>query len=221
MSDILKVGGLPRQFVKLFIVWVGRSLYHYLRAVRVDLQALPQKARFLDRATEEFHWGHKTDVWLLFFLLNLRFLLLRGLIPLSRDIYRVLGDVNINFIIRSLGLSPLYLTASPPLAPLLVLGRYDDARLATLDKEDSVFILTIKFNPLAFEHEVRLIKRFGAFALHHRLRLLPILVVFLEDLLDLHLQLPDLLALLQVNIAALNQGRAIKEFIFLEKLSQI
>jgi hypothetical protein len=34
--------------------------------------------------------------------------------------------------------------------------------------------------------------------------LLPILVVFLEDLLDLHLQLPDLLTLLQVNIAALD-----------------
>ena len=138
--------------MKLFIVRVGRSLYHYLRAVRVDLQALSQKARFLDRATEEFHRGHKTDLWLLFFLLNLRFLLLRGLIPLSRDIYRVLGDVNINFIIRSLGLSPLYLTASPPLAPLLVLGRYDDARLATLDKEDPVFILAIKFDPLPFEH---------------------------------------------------------------------
>ena len=207
--------------MKLFIVWVGRSLYHYLRAVRVDLQALPQKARLLDRAAEEFHRGHKTDLWLLFFLLNLRFLLLRGLIPLSRDIYRVLGDVNINFIIRSLGLSPLYLAASPPLAPLLVLGRYDDPRLAPLHKQDPVFILAIKFNPLPFEHEVRLIKRVGALALHHRLRLLPILVVFLEDLLDLHLQLPDLLTLLQVNIAALDRGRAIKEFVFLEELSEI
>ena len=85
-------------------------------------------------------------------LLMSQFLLLLGLIPLSRDIYRVLGDVNINFIIRSLGLSPLYLAASPPLAPLLVLGRYDDARLATLDKEDPVFILAIKFDPLPFEH---------------------------------------------------------------------
>ena len=64
-------------------------------------------------------------------------------------------------------------------------------------------------------------RRVGALALHHRLRLLPILVVFLEDLLDLHLQLPDLLALLQVNIAALDRGRAIKEFILLEELSEI
>ena len=68
---------------------------------------------------------------------------------------------------------------------------------------------------------MRLIQRFGALALHHRLRLLAILVVFLEDLLDLHLQLPDLLTLLQVNIAALDRGRAIKEFILLEKLSEI
>jgi hypothetical protein len=70
LSDVLKVGRLPRQFVKLFIVRVGRSLYHYLRAVRVDLQALPQKARLLDRAAEEFHWRHKTDIWLEVFLLN-------------------------------------------------------------------------------------------------------------------------------------------------------
>ena len=64
-------------------------------------------------------------------------------------------------------------------------------------------------------------RRVGALALHHRLRLLPILVVFLEDLLDLHLKLPDLLTLLQVNIAALYRGRDIKEFILLEKLSEI
>lgn len=68
---------------------------------------------------------------------------------------------------------------------------------------------------------MRLIKRVGALALHHGLRLLPILVVFLEDLLDLHLQLPDLLTLLQVNIAALDRGRAIKEFVLLEELSEI
>jgi hypothetical protein len=68
---------------------------------------------------------------------------------------------------------------------------------------------------------VRLIQIFGALALNHRLRLLAILVVFLEDLFDLHLQLPDILTLLQVNIAALDRGRAIKEFILLEKLSEI
>ena len=61
----------------------------------------------------------------------------------------------------------------------------------------------------------------GAFALHHRLRLLPILVVFLEDLLDLQLELPDFLAFLQVNIATLYRILAIKEFILLEKLSEI
>jgi len=66
-----------------------------------------------------------------------------------------------------------------------------------------------------------LIQGVGAFALHHRLRLLPILVVFLEDLLDLQLELPDFLAFLQVNIATLDRILAIKEFILLEKLFEI
>ena len=66
-----------------------------------------------------------------------------------------------------------------------------------------------------------MIQGVGAFALHHRLRLLPILVVFLEDLLDLQLELPDFLAFLQVNIATLDRILAIKEFILLEKLFEI
>ena len=84
----------------------------------------------------------------------MRFLFLLSLIPLRRRyIYRVLGDLDINFIIRTLCLCALYLAARLPLAPLL-LGRYDDPRLAPLDKQDPVFILTIKFYPLPFEHQV-------------------------------------------------------------------
>lgn len=45
--------------------------------------------------------------------------------------------------------------------------------------------------------------------------------MFLEDLLDLQLELPDFLAFLQVNIATLDRVLAIKEFVLLEKLSEI
>ena len=45
--------------------------------------------------------------------------------------------------------------------------------------------------------------------------------MLLEDLLDLQLELPDFLAFLQVNIATLDRVLAIKEFILLEKLSEI